>query len=41
MVQELIHSLKRLTRRGKEAAEDHCLLSATALNIKRMIRYLG
>ncbi len=28
---------KYVLRRGLEAAEDHCLLSATALNLKRMI----
>ena len=28
-----------LLRRGSEAAEDHCLLSATALNLKRMIKW--
>lgn len=33
------HNLTRLLRRGLEAAEDHCLLSATALNLKRMIKY--
>lgn len=33
------HNLTRLMRRGLEAAEDHCLLSATALNLKRMIKY--
>ena len=32
------HNLTRILRRGLEAAEDHCLLSATALNIKRMIK---
>ncbi len=32
------HNLTRILRRGLEAAEDHCLLSATALNLKRMIR---
>lgn len=32
------HNLTRVLRRGLEAAEDHCLLSATALNLKRMIR---
>lgn len=32
------NNLARLFRRGIEAAEDHCLLSATALNLKRMIR---
>lgn len=35
------HNLTRVLRRGLEAAEDHCLLSATALNLKRMIRRLG
>ena len=31
------HNLRYLLRRGLEAAEDHCLLSATAINLKRMI----
>ena len=35
------HNLTRVLRRGLEAAEDHCLLSATALNLKRMIRDMG
>lgn len=35
------HNLTRVLRRGLEAAEDHCLLSATALNLKRMIRAMG
>ena len=35
------HNLTRVLRRGLEAAEDHCLLSATALNLKRMIKYMG
>ena len=35
------HNLKRLLRRGLEAATDHCLLSATAINFKRMIKYMG
>ena len=35
------HNLTRVLRRGLEAAEDHCLLSATALNLKRMITYMG
>ena len=39
--QKARHNLKRLFRRGKEAAETHCLLSATALNLKRMVRCLG
>lgn len=33
------HKLDRLLRRGLEAAEDHCLLSATALNLKQMIKW--
>lgn len=33
------HNLTRILRRGLEEAEDHCLLSATALNLKRMIKY--
>lgn len=32
------HNLTRVLRRGLEAAEDHCLLSATAINLKRMIK---
>ena len=35
------HNLARILRRGLEAAEDHCLLSATALNLKRMIKHAG
>lgn len=35
------HNLRYLLRRGLEAAEDHCLLSATALNLKRMVKCLG
>lgn len=35
------HNLTRILRRGLEAAEDHCLLSATALNLKRMIRSMN
>ena len=33
------HNLTRLLRRGIGAAEDHCLLSATALNLKRLIKW--
>lgn len=40
-IQKWSHNLTRIMRRGLEAAEDHCLLSATALNLKRMIRCLG
>lgn len=39
--QKARHNLRGLFRRGREAAEDHCLLSATAMNLKRMIRCLG
>ena len=39
--QKARHNLRQLFRRGIEAAEDHCLLSATAFNIKRMVRCLG
>ena len=39
--QKWMHNLRRLFRRGLEAAEDHCLLSATALNLKRMVKCLG
>nr|WP_243112505.1 transposase [Caproiciproducens sp. NJN-50] len=39
--QKWMHNLRRLFRRGIEAAEDHCLLSATALNLKRMVKCLG
>ncbi len=35
--QKRSHNLTYVLRRGLEAAEDHCLLSATALNLKRMI----
>ena len=35
------HNLTRVLRRGLGAAEDHCLLSATALNLKRMIKCMG
>lgn len=40
-IQKWSHNLTRILRRGLEAAEDHCLLSATALNLKRMISCLG
>ena len=38
--QKRSHNLTRLLRRGSEAAEDHCLLYAVAMNLKRMIRYV-
>ena len=39
--QKARHNLKQTFRRGLEAAETHCLLSATALNLKRMVKCLG
>jgi hypothetical protein len=39
--QKWMHNLRRLFRRGLRAAEEHCLLSATALNLKRMVKCLG
>jgi len=35
------HNLRQVLRRGIEAAETHCLLSATALNLKRMVKCLA
>jgi transposase len=35
------HNLKRLFRRGLKAAEEHCLLSAIAINLKRMVKCMG
>ncbi|NBJ90590.1 hypothetical protein D5270_14070 [Acutalibacter sp. 1XD8-36] len=32
------HNMARVLRRGLEAVENHCLLSPTALNLKRTIR---
>lgn len=39
-VQKARHNLRSLNRRGLEAAETHCLLSAMALNLKRMVKCL-
>ena len=39
--QKARHNLRCLFRRGLEAAEDHCLISATAVNLKRMVKCLG
>ncbi len=33
------NNLRQLYRRGIKAAETHCLLSATAMNLRRMIRH--
>ena len=40
-MQKARHNLRNLFRRGIEAAEDHCLLSATVVNLKRLVKYLG
>lgn len=39
--QKRSHNLTGVLRQGIEAALTHCLLSATALNLKRMIRCMG
>ena len=36
--QKARHNLRFLYRRGLEAAEEHCLLSAMAINLKRMVK---
>ena len=35
------HNMSRLGRRGLRAAKDHGLLSATAVNLKRMVKCMG
>ena len=39
--QKARYNLRFLFRRGLEAVEEHCLLSATAVNLKKMVRCLG
>ncbi|MCI9071785.1 MAG: hypothetical protein HFH80_03075 [Lachnospiraceae bacterium] len=39
--QKARHNLKFLYRRGLEAAEQQCLLSSTALNLKRTKRAMA
>ena len=39
--QKARHNLRQIFRRGLKAAEDHCLLSATAMNLKRMVKCMG
>jgi transposase len=39
--QKARHNLSRLYRRGIKAAEDHCLMSAIAINLKRMVKCMG
>jgi len=36
--QKAHHNLKQMVRRGLRAAKDHCLLSACALNLKRLVK---
>ena len=40
-IQKRCHNLTGVLRRGLGAAEDHCLLSAVAMNLKRMMRCLN
>lgn len=37
--QKLQHNLKQMFRQGLKAAADHCLLSACALNLKRLVKH--
>ena len=37
--QKARHCLQRLYRRGLAAAEEHCLMSAIAVNLKRLVKY--
>jgi transposase len=39
--QKARHNLKQMFRRGLRAASDHCILSACAVNLKRMVRCLA
>jgi hypothetical protein len=39
--QKARHNLRRLYRRGLEAAEEHCLMAAMAINLKRMVKCMG
>jgi transposase len=36
--QKARHNLRQVFRRGLEAAQTHCLLSATAMNLKRLVK---
>ena len=40
-MQKSQHNLGKLLKRGLRAAKDHCLLSAAAVNMKRMVKCLG
>jgi len=39
--QKARHNMTRLYRRGLQAAEEHCLMSAMAINLKRMVKCMG
>ena len=39
--QKARHNLQRVYRRGLVAAEEHCLMSAMAINLKRMVKCMG
>jgi hypothetical protein len=39
--QKARHNLRQTLRRGLKAAQDHCLLAATVINLKRMVKCLS
>ncbi|MCL2436684.1 MAG: IS1182 family transposase [Clostridiales bacterium] len=39
--QKARHNLRFLYRRGLEAAEEHCLMAAMAINLKRLVKSMG
>jgi len=39
--QKARHNLRFLYRRGLEAAEEHCLMAAMAVNLKRLVKNMG
>ena len=38
--QKANHNLRKTFKRGIEKVTEHCLLSAYALNLKRLVKYL-
>ncbi len=38
--QKANHNLRKTFKRGNEKVTEHCLLSACALNLKRLVKYL-
>jgi len=39
-IQKDNHNLRRTRKRGNEAVAEHCLCSALALNLKRLVKHL-